>query len=261
MDKKYEPSRQRQDWDFRSLMAFKTELFGSGDVNLDHSGTVSNQDLSAGAFEIPNETVTAIGGRKRSAAEDSFSPRVNKKRKFKPPPNVHRNPEPSTSFPPVYPPSELDPSCGRTKSKAKPLSAIDEKDYHYRKNTSRDDQIYFDIVVKNLRGASYLTRPQRVEPTISSDAGSALVGDGAGHARKDEDESVYAVLVDKPPLGPFLCWICGHPENQRKILRALGHVREHFEHRPWECSQDHRDVQDDNGKPKRRRGKGKDGPW
>ena len=204
-----------------------------------------------------------IGCLKRSAPEGPLSPKSNKKRRIEPPPKVPPDHEPSTSFPPARLPEEYEPSRGGKEPKAKPLSRIREEDYYYRPNTSRDDQTYFDRVIKNLREAPYLGNPQTFEPTISSEEGAALVGDvrAEGPGRASGEESVYATLVDKPPSGPFRCWICGHLDKQRKALRALGHVREHFEHRPWQCTQDHRTTKDGKSNPKKRRAKGQDGPW
>jgi len=201
-------------------------------------------------------------GRKRSAPVGSPPSRVDKKRKIEPPPKIPPDHGPSTSRPPARPSEEFESSYGGKKRKAEPLSAIPQEDYYYRKNTPQD-QTYFDNVIQKLRMAPYLGHPQKLESTISSEEGKALVGDvrNEGPGRASDGESVYSILVDKPPSGPFRCWICGHLEKQRKVLRALGHVREHFEHRPWGCLQDHRTVQDENGKPKRRHDKGKDGPW
>ena len=193
----------------------------------------------------------SIDARKRPALEDSSSSRIYKKRKTEPPTNG--TPVPS---------KESGPSRGGKKSNANPLSTMREEDYYYTKNTSLDDQTYFRDVIEQLRAAVYL-QAQGHEPEISSEAGVALVGEprAEGHGRAKAGEPVYAILVDKPPSGPFLCWICGHREKQRKTLRALGHVREHFEHRPWKCTQDHRAIRDDDGQPQGRRGRGKEGPW
>ena len=204
----------------------------------------------------------SIGARKRSAPEGSFPSKVAKKRKIKPP-KVSPDDGPSSSFPPARSSEEYRPSRGGMKRKVKPLSTMREGDYYYRQNTSLDDQTYFGNVIKKLHAAPYLGHPQTVEPTISSEEGMALVGEirAEGPGRAKGDESVYAILVDKASSGPFLCWICGHLEQQRKALRALGHVREHFEHYPWACTQDHRSSQNDSGHPTKRRVIGKDGPW
>ena len=195
---------------------------------------------------------------KRSAPEDPPS-KFNKKRKIELPPKVPPAHESSTSSPPS---GAHEPSSGGKEPKAKPLSTIREEDYYFRQNTSLEDQTYFDNIIQNLRGAFYL-RLQKPEPTISSGEGAALVGKvrAKGHGRASGDESVYAILVDKPPSGSFRCWICGHSEKQRKALRDLGHVREHFGHRPWECTQDHTTVKDENGQPKKRQARGQAGPW
>ena len=218
-------------------------------------------DLSphAGSDGDPPRSV----GRKRPASERYTSPKGIKRRKPNPPPKAPPDRGPSTSFPPAHTSEGYEASRGGRKSKAEPLSKM-RGDYYYRQNTSPDDQTYFNDAIERLRGNSYLRDPQTQEPTISSEPGQALLRvvrvEGPGRAK--EDESVYAVFVDKPSSGPFCCWICGH-SMERKVLRALGHVREHFGHRPWQCTQDHRTgtVKDENGKPKRRRANGRDGPW
>lgn len=192
---------------------------------------------------------SSIDARKRIASEGSLPSRAYKKRKIDPPPNVSPVHELSPSLLPARPSEEFEPSRGGKKCNVKPLSAMRKEDYYYLQSTSLDDQTYFHNIIKNLQAGVYLQDPQGLEPTISSEAGMALVGgprvDGPGRAK--EEESVYAILVDKPPSGPFLCWICGHLEKQRKNLRALGHVREHFKHKPWKCIEDHRTIRDGTG--------------
>jgi len=76
---------------------------------------------------------------------------------------------------------------------------------------------------------------------VGSDDGFLLVGQrrltgpGAATAR----ESVYAVLVDRPSEGAYVCWICGETRPDRRLVRTLDHVRGHFEHRPYHCSNQH----------------------
>ena len=217
-------------------------------------------DLSPHAGYDDGQPTPSIVRSKRSASEGPS--RVNKRRKIEPPPKAPPDHEPSIPFRPARLSEEYEPSCGGRKPKVRPLSEIGE-DYYYRQNTSLDDQTYFDDAIGRLRAASYLENPQTFEPTISSEAGRALVEDvrvdGPGCAR--EDEPVYAIFVDKRSLGPFRCWICGHLEKQRKSLRVLGHVREHFKHRPWVCTEDHGTVRDEEGNSKNRRAKGRHGPW
>ena len=205
--------------------------------------------------------ISSIDARKRRASEGSLPSR--KKRKIDPPSNVSPVHELSPSLPPTRLSEELESSRGGKKCNVKLLSAMRKEDYYYLQKTSLGDQTYFHNVIKKLHAAVYLWDPQRLEPTISSEAGVTLVGeprvDGPGRAKKGE--SVFAILVDKPPSGPFLCWICGHLEKQRKNLRALGHVREHFGHKPWTCTEDHRTILDGTGKPKMRRVREKDGAW
>jgi hypothetical protein len=63
------------------------------------------------------------------------------------------------------------------------------------------------------------------------------IGPGAAAAR----ESVYAVLVDRSSEGAYVCWICGETRADRRLVRALDHVRGHFNHRPYHCSENHLD--------------------
>ena len=72
-----------------------------------------------------------------------------------------------------------------------------------------------------------------------------LTGPGAAAAR----ESVYAVLVDRPSGGAYVCWICGEIRADRGLVRALDHVRGHFEHRPYHCSETHFDQNTESASP------------
>ena len=78
---------------------------------------------------------------------------------------------------------------------------------------------------------------------MESAAGRQLIephrptGPGAAAAR----ESVYAVLVDRPEEGDYVCWICGETRADRRLIRALDHVRGHFNHRPYHCPETHVD--------------------
>ena len=105
------------------------------------------------------------------------------------------------------------------------------------------DREYFHQVVTMLRKAPYLVSPQSLEPTVGSLDGRVLIsprrltGPGAAAAR----ESVYAVLIDRPSEGAYVCWICGETRADRRLARALDHVRGHFNHRPYHCSESHFD--------------------
>ena len=103
------------------------------------------------------------------------------------------------------------------------------------------DREYFDQVVTNLRGATYLISPQVLEPTVGSPAGLALVGPrrSTGPGTAAGRESVYAILVDRPVEGPYVCWLCGEKRADRRLPRALDHVRGHFKHRPYHCLETH----------------------
>ena len=127
------------------------------------------------------------------------------------------------------------------KRRAKALEVLAEQSL-YRSLPSADRE-YFDQVVTKLSSASYLVSPQSLEPTVGSAAGRLLIeprrltGPGAVAAR----ESVYAVLVDRPSEGVCVCWICGETRPDRRLPRALDHVRGHFNHRPYHCSETHFD--------------------
>lgn len=103
------------------------------------------------------------------------------------------------------------------------------------------DYRYLDEVIAKLKVASHLEAPQTLEPLMATDAGSMLVTSSrlAGRATVADDESVYAVLVARPPHGPYTCLICGAKRPDRKLNRAVDHIRGHFEHRPWGCHMEH----------------------
>jgi len=127
------------------------------------------------------------------------------------------------------------------KRRAKALEGITQKSLYHSLPTA--DREYFHQVVTKLSNASYLVSPQSLEPTVGSRDGRLLIGPrrlispGATAAR----ESVYAVLVDRPSEGPFVCWICGEVRADRRLPRALDHVRGHFNHRPYHCLETHFD--------------------
>ena len=220
-------------------------------------------ELSHRAGHDDSRVLSSIDARKRKAPEDSAPSRAYKKRKIEPPPNVPPVHKPSHSLPPTHSSKELERPRGGKKCSVRPLSTMRKEDHYYRRNTSLDDQTYFGDVIEKLRAADYLQDLQGHEPTISSEAGVSLVGEPRvnGPGRAKGGEPVYAILVDKPSSGPLVCWICGHLEKQRKHLRILGHVREHFEHKSWTCTQDHRAIRRGTGQPEGSRVRGKDGPW
>jgi len=117
---------------------------------------------------------------------------------------------------------------------------VDQPLYHSLPTTDRD---YLDQVIANLRGASYLVSPQKLEPTVGSPTGLQLVGTRrfTGPGTAADRESVYAILIDRPVEGAYVCWICGERRRDRRLPRALDHVRVHFEHRPYHCSETHFD--------------------
>ena len=112
------------------------------------------------------------------------------------------------------------------------------------------DREYFHNLVENLYGAPCFDSPQAMEPTAGSPAGLLLIGSRRGlllvGSRRDvgvgaaaDHESIYAVFVARPLKGAFVCWICGEQREDRKLPRAVGHIRGHFEHYPYHCSETH----------------------
>jgi hypothetical protein len=101
------------------------------------------------------------------------------------------------------------------------------------------DREYFHNVVTELRNVFYFVAPQSPEPTAGSLGGDLLIGPrrssrpGAAAAR----ESVYAVLVDRPEEGPYVCWLCGEARADRRLGRTVDHVHGHFSHRLYHCSE------------------------
>ena len=125
------------------------------------------------------------------------------------------------------------------KRRAKALETFDQQPFYNALPTA--DREYFHQVVTNLRNASYLVSPQSLEPTVGSPDGRLLIsphrstGPGAAAAR----ESIYVVLLDRPSEGAYVCWICGEVRPDRRLVRALDHVRGHFNHRPYHCAEGH----------------------
>ena len=125
------------------------------------------------------------------------------------------------------------------KRRAKVIETLTQQPFYHALPAA--DREYFHQVVKKLGNASYLASPQSLEPTVGSLDGRLLIGPrrstgpGAAAAR----ESVYTVLVDRPSEGAYVCWICGESRTDRRLIRALDHVRGHFNHRPYRCSETH----------------------
>jgi len=113
------------------------------------------------------------------------------------------------------------------------------------------DREYLHQVVTNLSNAPYLVSPQSLEPTVGSFDGCLLIGPRRliGPGATAAHESVYAVLVDRPSEGPYVCWICGEARADRRLNRALDHVRGHFNHRPYRCSETHFDQRTEPASP------------
>ena len=127
------------------------------------------------------------------------------------------------------------------KRRAKSLEVFAEQSLYHSLPTA--DHEYFDQVVAKLSSALYLVSPQLLEPTVGSAAGSLLIGPRrvTGPGAVATRESVYAVLIDRPSEGAFICWICGETRADRRLSRALDHIRGHFNHRPYHCSETHFD--------------------
>jgi hypothetical protein len=96
---------------------------------------------------------------------------------------------------------------------------------------------------KSSQRCTYLVSPQSLEPTVGSPAGLKIVGPRrlTGPGTAAARESVYTVLIDRPAEGAYVCWICGEKRADRRLPRALDHVRGHFKHRPYHCSETHFD--------------------
>ena len=120
----------------------------------------------------------------------------------------------------------------------------------YHSLTSPDRE-YFDQVIAKLQGASYLVSPQTLEPKVGTSAGLELVGPcrSTGPGAAADCESVYVILVDRPAEGAHKCWICGEKRSDRRLSRALDHIRGHFEHRPYHCFETHCDPRIRSGSP------------
>ena len=109
------------------------------------------------------------------------------------------------------------------------------------------DKAYLDGVLKTIRSAPFLLSPQQIEYTVGKDGACEL--DVVRPLRStrigqvQEGDSVYFIFLSQIE-NKFLCWICGHTMTVEKQLRALGHVRMHFEHRPFHCD---RRVTSENG--------------
>ena len=133
------------------------------------------------------------------------------------------------------------------KRRAKALETLIQQPFYH--SLPAADQEYFDRVVTSLRGATHLTAPQVLEPTVGSLAGLELVGPrrSTGPGTAANRESVYAILVDRPEEGAYVCWLCGEMRADRRLPRALDHVRGHFSHRPYHCLEDHSDQHTGSG--------------
>ena len=101
------------------------------------------------------------------------------------------------------------------------------------------DKAYLDSALKTFRSAPCLQSPQELESIVGKDGDCNLEvvrpprSTGIGQVR--EGDSVYFIFLSQIE-DEFLCWICGHNMTVGKQLRALGHVRTHFEHRPFHCN-------------------------
>jgi len=101
------------------------------------------------------------------------------------------------------------------------------------------DKDYLDGALETLKSASFRQLPQQMECTIGKDGACDLdvvrPPRSTGIGQVQEGDSAYFIFLSQIEDG-FLCWICGHIMTVEKQLRALGHVRMHFEHRPFHCN-------------------------
>jgi len=101
------------------------------------------------------------------------------------------------------------------------------------------DKAFLDSALESLRSASFLHSPQKIEYTVEEDGARDLdvvrAPRSTGIGQVQEGDSIYFIFLSQIE-DRFLCWICGHKMTVEKRLRALGHVRMHFEHRPFHCN-------------------------
>ena len=69
-----------------------------------------------------------------------------------------------------------------------------------------------------------------LSPTIGSSKGVSEIW----HAEKWQ--YIHAV---RPSEGAYVCWIRGETRADRRLIRALDHVRDYFKHRPYHCGETH----------------------
>ena len=101
------------------------------------------------------------------------------------------------------------------------------------------DKEFLDGALKTFKSAPFLNEPQQIECTVGKDGACGLdvvrSPRSTGIGQVQEGDSVYFIFLSQIE-DKFLCWICGHTMTFEKQLRALGHVRMHFEHRPFHCN-------------------------
>ena len=102
------------------------------------------------------------------------------------------------------------------------------------------DKAYLDSVLKKLKLAQFLKPLQQIECVVGKDGACDLDGvvrpaRSTGIGQVQEGDSIYFTLLSQTE-NEFLCLICGRTMTIEKQLRALGHVRMHFEHRPFHCT-------------------------
>ena len=100
------------------------------------------------------------------------------------------------------------------------------------------DKAFLDDALETIKSAPFLDSPQQIECTVGKDGACELnvvrPPRSTGIGQVQEGDSVYFIFLSQIE-DKFLCWICGHKMTFEKQLRALGHVRMHFEHRPFDC--------------------------
>jgi len=101
------------------------------------------------------------------------------------------------------------------------------------------DKAFLDGALEKIRPAPFLRSPQQIECTVREDGacdlGVVRAPRSTGIGQVQEGDSIYFIFLSQIE-DRFLCWICGHKMTVEKRLRALGHVRTHFEHRPFHCN-------------------------
>ena len=122
---------------------------------------------------------------------------------------------------------------GKRVSKNQPMEIIERTPY-----LDEVDKAYLDGALEMIRSAPFQQEPQQIESIVGKDGACNLdvrPPRSTGIGQVWEGDSVYFIFLSQVE-DEFLCWICGHKMTVEKQLRALGHVRMHFGHRPYHCN-------------------------